>query len=45
MIAAGSIVTADVPENAVVGRTPARILKYRDEQTNKKTELLDDLRE
>lgn len=44
VVAAGSIVTVDVPENAVVGGAPAKILKYRDEQTDKKTELLDDLR-
>ena len=37
--------TADVPENAVVAGTPARIIKYRDEKTNGKTVLLDALRE
>lgn len=44
VVAAGSIVTKDVPENAVVGGAPAKLLKYRDEQTDQKTELLDDLR-
>lgn len=45
VIAAGAIVTADVPENAVVAGAPARIVKYRDEKTNAKTVLIDALRE
>lgn len=32
VIAAGSVVTQDVPNCAVVGGNPAQILKYRDEQ-------------
>ncbi len=44
VVAAGSIVTKDVPANAVVAGAPAKIVKERDEQTDKKTELLDDLR-
>ncbi len=44
VVAAGAIVTADVPDNAVVAGAPARILKYRDEKTNAKTVLVDALR-
>ncbi|MBO2527085.1 MAG: 2,3,4,5-tetrahydropyridine-2,6-dicarboxylate N-acetyltransferase [Clostridiales bacterium] len=45
VVAAGAIVTADVPENAVVAGAPARVIKYRDEKTNAKTVLIDALRE
>ena len=45
VVAAGAIVTQDVPENAVVAGAPARIIKYRDERTNAKTVLVDALRE
>ncbi len=44
VVAAGAVVTADVPENAVVAGVPARIVKYRDESTNKKTEIVQALR-
>lgn len=44
VVAAGSIVTEDVPEMAVVAGSPARIIKYKDERTIEKTKLLDDLR-
>jgi 2,3,4,5-tetrahydropyridine-2,6-dicarboxylate N-acetyltransferase len=45
VVAAGAIVTKDVPANAVVAGSPARIVKEKDEQTESKTQLLDDLRE
>ena len=45
VIAAGSIVTRNVPENAVVAGAPARVIKFRDDKTNEKTLLLDALRE
>ena len=45
VIAAGAIVTEDVPANAVVIGAPAKVVKYRDEKTNAKTILIDALRE
>ena len=44
VVAAGAIVLQDVPENAVVAGNPARIVKYRDGQTDAKTALQDALR-
>jgi 2,3,4,5-tetrahydropyridine-2-carboxylate N-succinyltransferase len=44
VVAAGSIVTEDVPEGVVVAGVPAKIIKYVDEKTKSKTEILDDLR-
>ena len=44
VVAAGSVVLSDVPENVVVGGIPARILKQKDEKTVGKTELIDALR-
>jgi 2,3,4,5-tetrahydropyridine-2-carboxylate N-succinyltransferase len=44
VVAAGSVVTKDVPENAVVAGTPARVIKMKDEKTLSKTEILDALR-
>jgi 2,3,4,5-tetrahydropyridine-2-carboxylate N-succinyltransferase len=44
VVAAGSVVTEDVPEGVVVAGIPAKIIKYVDDKTKSKTELLDDLR-
>ncbi|MDO4287918.1 MAG: 2,3,4,5-tetrahydropyridine-2,6-dicarboxylate N-acetyltransferase [Eubacterium sp.] len=44
VVAAGSVVTEDVPAGVVVAGTPAKIVKDKDEKTEEKTELLDDLR-
>jgi len=45
VIAAGAVVTQDVPANAVVAGVPARIIKMKDEKTSSKTALVDALRE
>jgi len=45
VIAAGSVVTKNVPENAVVAGSPARIVKLKDEKTKSKTQMLNVLRE
>ncbi|WP_352399766.1 2,3,4,5-tetrahydropyridine-2,6-dicarboxylate N-acetyltransferase [Anaerotignum sp.] len=44
VVAAGAIVTADVPEGAVVAGSPAKIIKMKDEKTEGKTQILEDLR-
>lgn len=44
VVAAGAVVTHDIPENAVAAGVPAKIIKYRDEKTDKKTALEDALR-
>lgn len=44
VVAAGAVVTTDVPAGVVVAGAPARIIKEKDEQTEEKTQLLDDLR-
>ena len=44
VVAAGSVVTEDVPPEAVVAGSPAKIVKMKDEKTISKTEILDDLR-
>lgn len=44
VVAAGSIVTKDVEAGMVVAGSPARVIKLKDEKTQDKTKLLDDLR-
>lgn len=44
VVAAGSVVIEDVPEGVVVAGTPAKIVKYVDDKTKNKTQILDDLR-
>lgn len=44
VVAAGSVVTKDVPAGAVVAGSPAKVIKMKDEQTASKTAFLDDLR-
>ncbi|MGL5615522.1 MAG: 2,3,4,5-tetrahydropyridine-2,6-dicarboxylate N-acetyltransferase [Sarcina sp.] len=44
VVAAGSVVTEDVPAGVVVAGSPAKIIKYVDDKTKGKTEILNDLR-
>jgi len=44
VVAAGAIVTQDVPAGVVVAGSPARIIKDKDEKTKEKTQILEDLR-
>ncbi len=44
VVAAGSVVTENVPAGVVVAGMPAKVVKEKDEKTKSKTELLDDLR-
>jgi 2,3,4,5-tetrahydropyridine-2,6-dicarboxylate N-acetyltransferase len=44
VVAALAVVTQDVPENAVVAGSPAKVIKMKDEKTIEKTKILDDLR-
>ena len=44
VVAAGAIVIEDVPDNAVVAGSPAKIIKMKDEKTEGKTALVDALR-
>lgn len=44
VIAAGAVVIEDVPKNVVVAGCPARIIKEKDEKAEKKTALVDALR-
>ncbi len=45
VVAAGSVVLEDVPCNTMVAGIPARVVKIKDEKTEKGTELIDALRE
>ncbi len=45
VVAAGAVVTNDVPEGAVVAGTPAKIIKYIDNKTKGKTEIVSALRD
>lgn len=44
VVAAGAIVTKNVPAGVVVAGNPARIVKDKDDQTASKTEIMEDLR-
>ena len=44
VVAAGSVVVEDVPAGVVVAGTPAKIVKYVDDKTKNKTQILADLR-
>ncbi|MRG85576.1 2,3,4,5-tetrahydropyridine-2,6-dicarboxylate N-acetyltransferase [Salinibacillus xinjiangensis] len=44
VVAAGAIVTEDVPPNTVVAGTPAKVIKEIDDQTKSKTEIKVELR-
>ncbi len=44
VVAAGAVVTEDVPAGAVVAGSPAKIIKMKDEKTEGKTQLMEDLR-
>lgn len=44
VVAAGAVVTVDVAPNTVVAGSPAKFIKYKDEKTSEKTQILDDLR-
>lgn len=45
VVAAGAVVLEDVPPGVVVGGTPARVLKEKDDKAIEKTELVDALRQ
>ncbi len=45
VVAAGAVVIEDVPANAVVAGSPARIIKQKDAKTESKTALVDALRQ
>jgi len=45
VIAAGSVVVEDIPENSVAAGTPAKVIKMKDEKTKDKTKILKELRD
>ncbi len=45
VVAAGAVVTEDVPSGVVVAGMPARVIKQVDDKTTDKTKMVDDLRE
>ncbi|MGZ4106888.1 MAG: 2,3,4,5-tetrahydropyridine-2,6-dicarboxylate N-acetyltransferase, partial [Tumebacillaceae bacterium] len=45
VVAAGAVVTQDVPEGVVVAGVPARIIKDIDAKTKSKTEIMQELRQ
>src|SRR5699024_5665349 len=45
VVAAGAVVLEDVEPDTVVGGTPARVLKIKDDKTRENTALIDALRE
>ena len=45
VVAAGAVVIEDVPENAVVAGSPAKVIKLKDARTESKTALVDALRQ
>ena len=44
VVAAGAVVTENVPENVVVAGMPAKIIKNVDDRTASKTEIVEELR-
>ena len=44
VVAAGAVVTQDVPANSVVAGMPARVIKEKDTKTQSKTEIVEALR-
>ena len=44
VVAAGAVVTENVPAGAVVAGSPAKVIKMKDEKTEGKTQILEDLR-
>jgi acetyltransferase-like isoleucine patch superfamily enzyme len=45
VIAAGAVVTKDIPPYSVAAGLPARVIKQYDEKTASKTQIVKDLRE